>query len=41
LFWVDPARDLTFVCLTAGVIEESKNVLRFQTLSQMAAAAAR
>jgi CubicO group peptidase (beta-lactamase class C family) len=41
LFWVDPARDLTFVCLTAGVMEESKNVLRFQTLSQMAAAAAR
>jgi CubicO group peptidase (beta-lactamase class C family) len=40
LFWVDPARQLTFVCLTAGVMEESENVLRFQRLSSMAAAAA-
>jgi CubicO group peptidase (beta-lactamase class C family) len=40
LFWVDPARDLTFVCLTAGVMEESANVVRFQRLSDMAHAAA-
>jgi CubicO group peptidase (beta-lactamase class C family) len=40
LFWVDPARDLTFVCLTAGVMEESANVQRFQRLSDMAHAAA-
>ncbi|WP_245654394.1 serine hydrolase domain-containing protein [Streptomyces violens] len=40
LFWVDPERDLTFACLTAGVMEESENVLRFQRLSTLAAAAA-
>jgi CubicO group peptidase (beta-lactamase class C family) len=40
LFWVDPERQMTFVCLTAGVMEESENVLRFQRLSTMAAAAA-
>jgi CubicO group peptidase (beta-lactamase class C family) len=40
LFWVDPARDMTFVCLTAGVMEESANVERFQRLSDLATAAA-
>jgi CubicO group peptidase (beta-lactamase class C family) len=40
LFWVDPARELTFVCLTAGVMEEAANVVRFQRLSDMAHAAA-
>ncbi len=35
LFWVDPELDLTFVCLTAGVIEDSDNILRFQKLSDM------
>jgi CubicO group peptidase (beta-lactamase class C family) len=40
LFWVDPERRMTFVCLTAGVMEESENVLRFQRLSTMAASAA-
>lgn len=40
LFWVDPERDLTFSCLTAGVMDEGDNVLRFQRLSTMAAAAA-
>lgn len=39
LYWVDPENDVTFVCLTAGVMEEHKNVLRFQTLSQLAMAA--
>ncbi|WP_328459276.1 beta-lactamase family protein [Actinoplanes sp. NBC_00393] len=41
LFWVDPERDLTFVFLSAGVMEESENVARFQKLSTMAVAAAR
>lgn len=40
LFWVDPARDLTFVCLTAGVMDEWENVQRFQRLSDLAVAAA-
>jgi len=40
LFWVDPEKSLTFVCLTAGVMEEARNILRFQRLSDMAHAAA-
>jgi CubicO group peptidase (beta-lactamase class C family) len=40
LYWVDPELDMTFVCLTAGVMEESANLLRFQNLSKLAAAAA-
>ena len=40
LFWVDPEKGLTFVCLTAGVMEEAPNILRFQRLSDMAHAAA-
>ncbi len=40
LFWVDPARDLTFVCLTAGVMDEADNIERFQRLSDLAVAAA-
>ncbi|PRA45846.1 MULTISPECIES: serine hydrolase [Pseudomonas] len=40
LFWVDPAREVTFVCLTAGIMEESGNLLRFQRLSTLAIAAA-
>jgi CubicO group peptidase (beta-lactamase class C family) len=40
LFWVDPEKRLTFVCLTAGVMEEASNILRFQRLSDMAHAAA-
>ena len=39
LFWVDPERDLTFVCLTAGVIEDSDNIMRFQKLSDMVVSA--
>ncbi len=38
-FWIDPERDLTFVCLTAGVMEESANLQRFQRLSDLAQAA--
>lgn len=40
LFWVDPERDLTFVFLSAGVMDEGDNVARFQKLSTMAVAAA-
>lgn len=35
LFWVDPERDLTFVCLSAGVMESNANVERFQKLSDI------
>lgn len=39
LFWVDPERDLTFVCLTAGLLEESHSLERFQRLSDLVHAA--
>ncbi|MCC7413816.1 MAG: beta-lactamase family protein [Gammaproteobacteria bacterium] len=38
LFWVDPARDVCFVALTAGLVEESGSVERFQRLSDIALA---
>ncbi|MFC1822627.1 serine hydrolase domain-containing protein [Thermodesulfobacteriota bacterium] len=38
LFWVDPERDLTFICLTAGLLEDGDNILRFQRLSDMVVA---
>jgi CubicO group peptidase (beta-lactamase class C family) len=40
LYWVDPARDVTFVCLTAGVMDSLDNVERFQRLSDIAVCAA-
>ena len=40
LFWVDPERDLSFVFLSSGVMDEGDNVARFQKLSTMAVAAA-
>jgi CubicO group peptidase (beta-lactamase class C family) len=39
IFWVDPRRDLTFVCLTSGVLEDSRNFERMQRLSDLALAA--
>ncbi len=39
LFWVDPERDITFVCLTAGALEESYSLDRFQYLSDLVLAA--
>ena len=39
VFWVDPERDLTFVCLTAGLLEETHNVDRFQRLSDLVSSA--
>jgi CubicO group peptidase (beta-lactamase class C family) len=40
LYWVDPERDMTFVCLSAGVMESTANVERFQKLSDIALSAA-
>jgi len=40
IYWVDPARDLTFVCLTAGVMDSLDNIERFQRLSDIATSAA-
>ena len=40
LYWVDPERDLTFVCLSAGVMESNANVERFQKLSDIVISAA-
>jgi CubicO group peptidase (beta-lactamase class C family) len=38
MFWVDPERDLTFVFLSAGLLEEGHNVIRLQRLSDMVVA---
>jgi CubicO group peptidase (beta-lactamase class C family) len=40
LYWIDPERDITFVCLTAGVMESNANVERFQRLSDIVLTAA-
>lgn len=40
LFWVDPELDMSFVCLTAGIMDEGDNVERFQKLSDLALSAA-
>jgi len=37
--WVDPARDLCFAMLSAGVMPEADNIERFQRLSDMVLAA--
>jgi CubicO group peptidase (beta-lactamase class C family) len=39
LFWIDPALDVSFVCLTAGVMTQAANIERFQKLSDMVVAA--
>jgi CubicO group peptidase (beta-lactamase class C family) len=39
MFWVDPQRDVTFVCLTSGVLEDSRNFERMQQLSDLVLAA--
>jgi len=38
-YWVDPARELVFVLLTAGGIEETRSMERFQRLSDLVHAA--
>jgi len=35
MFWVDPQREIVFVCLTAGLLEESRNLDRLQRLSDL------
>ncbi len=40
IYWVDPARDVSFVCLTAGVMDSLDNIERFQRLSDIAISAA-
>jgi CubicO group peptidase (beta-lactamase class C family) len=40
LYWVDPALNMTFVCLTAGVMESNDNIERFQRLGDIAVSAA-
>ena len=35
LFWIDPVRDVTFACLTAGVMGHNANMRRFQRLGDM------
>lgn len=40
LYWVDPERELSFVCLTAGVMDSLDNIERFQRLSDIAISAA-
>ena len=40
LFWVDPELDMTFVCLSTGVMKSADNIERFQRLSDIAVSAA-
>ena len=40
LFWVDPERELSFVYLSAGVMQPAPNIERFQRLSDIAVSAA-
>jgi CubicO group peptidase (beta-lactamase class C family) len=40
LYWVDPERDLTFVCLSAGLMESNANIERFQKFSDIVISAA-
>lgn len=40
LFWVDPELDLTFVCVSSGVMQQATNIERFQRLSDIVASAA-
>ncbi|MEW6264621.1 MAG: serine hydrolase domain-containing protein [Thermodesulfobacteriota bacterium] len=35
MFWVDPDRDLSFVFLSTGLLEEGRNFLRLQKLSDL------
>lgn len=39
LFWVDPETDLSFVYLSAGIMQQAPNIERFQRLSDIAASA--
>jgi len=40
LFWVDPQRDISFTCLSAGVMEHNANMRRFQRIADVILSAA-
>lgn len=40
LFWIDPVRDISFACLSAGVMEHNANMRRFQKYGDMVHSAA-
>jgi CubicO group peptidase (beta-lactamase class C family) len=40
IFWVDPELDLTFVCLSTGLMASNPNIVRFNRLSDIAVSAA-
>lgn len=40
LFWVDPESGVSFVCVSAGIMQQAPNIERFQRLSDIAASAA-
>jgi CubicO group peptidase (beta-lactamase class C family) len=40
LYWVDPELDLTFVCLTTGLLANNRNIVRFHRLADIAVSAA-
>lgn len=39
VYWVDPELDVSFVCLTAGLLSQAANIERFQRLSDMTVSA--
>lgn len=39
LFWVDPERELSFAFLSAGVMDSTENILRFERLADIAVSA--
>ncbi|HWH97701.1 MAG TPA: serine hydrolase domain-containing protein [Pseudolysinimonas sp.] len=40
LYWIDPQADITFVALTTGLLDQARNIDRFQRLSDLVVAAA-
>ncbi len=39
LYWIDPELDVSFACLTAGVMTQAANIERFQKLSDLTVSA--
>jgi len=35
MYWIDPEQDVSFTCLTAGVMTQAANIARFQKLSDL------
>ena len=40
IFWVDPVLDMTFVCLSTGLMPSNPNIVRFHRLADIAVSAA-